>query len=295
MKFQRTAYGRIARTSSSPAWINCWVRTGRGWQLEVLWNKRGRWISDLWPAERTLKVRAFEPSTPNVKSLGTESRRFEIRNLADLSPLVEPRELLGPMLPGAALSDRHAIYVAQTDTKPLYLPALLLIERLWLWSREALKAIFIPNSLDVLLGAPAATDDGIQVTIDPRLASRTPSDTALRAIAWLTQSPHARASWSSVLANAYSNRIDLVLPHASMSGWAWGLELPSGYLACELLSLQLNFELTEPLPQFRIGKVLHQCPQVPSERLKSSAHSSDTQSRHADTHSEHDCLRRHLT
>lgn len=283
MKFQRTPYGRIGRGSASPAWINRWVKTRRGWQLEVLWRKHRAWVSEFWPAERALKGPLFEPTTPNLMSLGTESRRFEIKNLADLSPLVEPREILGPMLPGAVLTDRHVIYVAETATKPLYLPALMLIERLWLWSSDALRAILTPNSLDLHLGVPRALDHGIEVTVDPRLASRAPSDAALRRIAWLTQSSPARNSWSSVLTNAYQNRIDILLPPVSMCGWAWGAELSSGYLACELLSLRLNIELAEPLPLFRIGNVLHQCPRASSALAARSATRLDTNPRRTDT------------
>lgn len=266
MKFKPTAYGRLGRASECPAWVNRWVKTHRGWQLEVLQRKCGAWATDFWSPERMLKVRLFEPTAPSLKSLGTESRRFKIRNLADLSPLVEPRELLGPMLTGADLTDGHAIYVAETDGKPLYLPALLLIEQLWLSSRYALHAILTPNSLDLYLGAPKALNHGIEVIVDPRLASRAPSNAALRRIAWLTQSSQARKSWSSILTNAYQNRIDALLPPVSISGWAWAVELSSGYLACELLSVQLDVELTEPLPAFRIGNVLHPCPRAYSER-----------------------------
>lgn len=264
MSFRRTAYGRIGRGSPNSAWIDRWVRTRRGWQLEVLRRKRGAWRVELMPAERVLKTRLFEPTTPHLEVLSTESRRFEIGNLAALSPLVEPRELLGPMMPGATLTDRHAIYVAETETGRVYLPALLLIERLWLWSNEALSAILMPNSLDVLIGQPLSTEYGTEVTLDPRLTSRTPTDAALRRIAWLTQDRQARVSWGSVLTNAYGNRIDLELPSVGIRGWAWGVELPSGLLACELLSFELRCELRDPLPRFRIGRLLHTCPCEPA-------------------------------
>lgn len=285
VKFQPTAYGRLGRASASPAWVNRWVKTRGGWQLEVLQRKRGAWVTDFWPPERMLKVRMFEPTTPNMKSLGTESRRFEIQDLSNLSSLVEPRELLGPMLPGALLTDRHVIYVAKIDSKLLYIPALLLIEQLWLSSREALRAILTPNSLDLHLGVPRPIGNEFEVTVDPRLTSRAPSDAALRRIAWLTQSACARASWSSVLTNAYQNRINTVLPRVSMSGWAWGIELSPGHLVCELLSVQLNIDLTEPLPVFRIGKVLHRYPRASALPAR-SATNLDTNPQLAQTQTE---------
>jgi hypothetical protein len=260
IRIRRMGFGLTGRGSPAPAWIDRWAKTRHGWHLKALWRKRNSWVTDFLPVERVLNGRLFEPTTPHLENLGTATRKFQIRNLSELSPLLESREILGPMLPGATLTGDHSIYVAKTDIGSLYIPALLLIEKLWLWSSDALRAILIPNSLDLLLGTPGTTDHGTEVRLDSRLASRQPSDAALRRMAWLVQSPQARLSWGSVLTNAYENRIDLLLPAASLSGWAWGVELAAGYLVCEMLSPQVQFDLSGPVPKFRIGTVLHTCP-----------------------------------
>lgn len=286
MRNPRTGYGLKGQRGVSPAWVDGWGKTSGGWQLEVLQRRRDSWTTEQVPVTQTLKLRTFEPVTPGMNVLGSENRRFKIADLSALSPLIEPRDLLGPMFPRAPVTGRHAIYVAETNVGRVYFPALLLIQHLWLWSDAALRAILTPNSLDVFLGAARANRSGIEVAADPQLTSRTPTDAALQRIAWLVESSEARASWNSVLTNAYKTRIDAFLPPVSMSGWAWGVELSSGYLACELLSLRLKIELTEPLPLLRIGNVLHQCPRAPSALEARSATSLDTNPQRTDTQTE---------
>ncbi|MHB1770580.1 MAG: hypothetical protein ACYCST_02345 [Acidimicrobiales bacterium] len=271
------------------------MKTPGGWRLEVLRRRRDSWATEQVPVTQTLKPRTFEPVTPGMNVLGSENRRFKIADLSVLSPLIEPRDLLGPMFPRAPITGRHAIYVAETNAGRLYFPALLLMQHLWLWSDAALRAILTPNSLDVFLGAARANRSGIEVAADPQLTSRTPTDAALQRIAWLVESSEARASWNSVLTNAYKNRIDILLPPVSMSGWAWGVELSSGYLACELLSLRIKIELTEPLPQFRIGNVLHKCPRTSSPPPARSVTSLDINSGIARTPTDDNRIPRYFT
>jgi hypothetical protein len=169
--------------------------------------------------------------------------------------LLESREILGGMFPGAAISNAHTIYVAESEAGRLYFPALLLIDELWLWSPPALRTLLIPNSLDVAMGKPTQVNDGLEVTASVKLASENPSETGLRRIAWLSQAADARASWNSVLTNAFRNRLDVALPRASMSGWVWGGQLSSGLMACELSSVQLKFELPGAGLHIRVGSV----------------------------------------
>jgi len=260
MKFARTGYGLKGQAGGCPAWVNGWDRRSGAWQLEAIRRERDGWKIDRVPADRALMARVFEPTTPGMMVLGTENRRFEISNLSALSPLLEPREILGGMLPGAPLTDGHAIYVTTTGDGRLYFPALLLIERLWLWSSTALRAVLTPNSLDVLLGRAAATDGTAEIVVDPQLASRTPTKIALRRIAWLAHSTEARASWSSVLTSASKGRIHLRLPAARLSGWTWGVELASGSLACELSSVELQFDLPRAPLRIRIGSAVYPLP-----------------------------------
>lgn len=295
MRHLRTGYGLKGQRGVSPAWVDGWVKTPGGWQLDVLRRRRDRWTIEQVPAAQTLKLRTFEPMTPGLNVLGSENRRFKIADLSALSPLIEPRDLLGPMFPRAPITGRHAIYVVESNAGRVYFPALLLMQHVWLWSDAALRAILTPNSLDVFLGAARANRSGIAVAADPNLTSRTPTDAALQRIAWLVESSEARASWNSVLTNAYQNRIDILLPSVSMSGWAWGVELSSGYLACELFSLRLNIELTEPLPLFRIGNVLYKCPCTSSPPPARSVASLDINAEIAATRTEDNRTPRYLT
>jgi hypothetical protein len=48
-----------------------------------------------------------------------------------------------------------------------------------------------------------------------------------------------------VLTNAYRNRLDLILPRARLTGWLWGVELPSGLLACELDSVEIQWDCAD--------------------------------------------------
>ena len=260
MRHLRTGYGLKGQRGVSPAWVDGWVKTPVGWHLNVLRRRRETWAIEQVPAAQTLKLRTFEPATPGLNVLGSENRRFTIADLSALSPLIEPRDLLGPMFPRAPVTGRHAIYAVETNAGRVYFPALLLIQRLWLWSDAALRAILTPNSLDVFLGVARATRSGIEVAADPQLISRTPTDAALQRIAWLVESSEARASWKSVLTNALRGRLDLLLPTASLSGWTWGVELSSGFLACELSSLDVKFDLPPASLRIRVGSTVHPLP-----------------------------------
>lgn len=257
MKYSRTGYGLRGQGGPSPAWVDGWERTPDGWQLGVIWRERASWVTGLMPPGRIVKGRIFEPTTPGIRTGGSESRQFTIANLANLSQLLEPREIIAPMLPGAPTTSRHAIYVAENSAGRLYLPALLLLANVWLWSLEAIDAILTPNSLDAYLAATRAGAPSFNLAADARLASTAPTQVALGRIAWLAESPQARMSWSSVLANAYARRLDFQLPAAALSGWAWGVHLSSGFLVSEILSGQMQFTLRAPQTTIRVGTTLH--------------------------------------
>ena len=255
MKFMSSGYRHRGAGGEAPAWIDGWVRSDSAWALRALRSECGLWTHRAVPPLRLIKARMFEPSTPGIRILGTENRSFDIPDLSSLAPLLEPREILGGMFPGAAISNAHTIYVAETEAGRLYFPALLLIDELWFWSLPALRTLLIPNSLDVVMGKPTQVNDGLEVTVSVKLASENPSETGLRRIAWLSQAADARTSWHSVLTNAFRNRLDVALPRASMSGWVWGAQLSSGLMACELSSVELKFELPGAGLHIRVGSV----------------------------------------
>lgn len=221
-----------------PAWISSWTWQGGDWHLRVCKRRRGRWVSELQHPRELIRTRAFEPSTAGLKTRGGEVRRFTIQDISSLSALLEPREVLGPMLGDGAASSQHAIYVHESEEGRLLFPAWLLINHLWVWSLGALRALFVPNSLDILI-----QHFPNEVFVSPDLAPGSVTKIAESRIRWLVASQDARASWASVLMNAYNGAIDLRLPRASMRGWAWGACVRAGLLACELASIDIGFEL----------------------------------------------------
>jgi hypothetical protein len=251
----KTVYHRFARAGAGAgniAWMDSWVWDSGALQVRVLRKIGTDWGHFVAPPGELLGARAFEPSSPELQHLGTENISFDIHDLSVLSPLIEPRELLGAMLPGGQ-STQHAIYALENQCQRIYIPAFLLIDRLWLWSAQALKALLTPNSLEIYLGQPTQGKIGSEVIASSELMSHSPSQDAVQRIAWLSQSDDARRSWRSVLANAVQSRMDLTLPRARLKGWLWGVRLPQGLLACELASVELHVELPVADIRLRLG------------------------------------------
>jgi hypothetical protein len=233
--------------------MDSWIWESGAWQVKVLRKLGPAWRHFVVSPGELLGARAFEPSSPELQHLATENVSFDIPDLSVLSPLIEPRELLGAMLPGAQ-STQHAIYVVENHSDRIYIPAFLLIDRLWLCSAQALKALLTPNSLEIYLGRPTQGPSGLEVIASPELMSNSPSQDALQRIAWLSQSDDARRSWRSVLTNAFQSRMDLALPRARLKGWLWGVRLPHGLLACELASVELHVDLPVANIRLRVGR-----------------------------------------
>jgi hypothetical protein len=251
----KTVYHRFARAAAGAgniAWMDSWVWESGAWQVSVLRKVGAEWRKFVMAPRQLLGARAFEPSSPELRNLATENCSFDIPDLSALSALIEPRELLGGMLPGAQ-SIRHAIYAVENHSQRIYIPAFLLIDRLWLWSAQALKTLFTPNSLEIYLGQPTQGKFGLEVMASPELASNSPSQDALQRIAWLSQSDDARRSWRSVLTNAFQSRMDCTLPSARLKGWLWAVRLPHGLLACELASVEFQVNLPVASMRVRVG------------------------------------------
>lgn len=251
----KPVYHRFARAragAGSIAWMDSWIWESGAWQVKVLRKVGNEWSHIVVAPGELLGARAFEPASPEFRHLETENVSFEIPDLSALSPLIEPRELLGAILPGAS-STTHAIYAVEGHSQRIYIPAFLLIDRLWLWSAQALKAILTPNSLEIYLGQPTEGTNGLEVVLSPELMSRSPSQDAVQRIAWLSQSDDARRSWRSVLTNAVQSRMDLTLPRARLNGWLWGVRLPQGLLACELASVEFHVDLPFADIRLRLG------------------------------------------
>jgi len=265
MKRGFTAHGAFGRRVRAPAWVDRWVWHKGRWQLLLLRRERRAWVEAIAPPERFIRARLFEPSTPAIKIMGTENRPLHIQDLSRMSPLLNPRELLGPMLPGATVGG-HAIYAADSEQGRIFIPALLLIESLWFLSPDAVRALLTPNSLDVFISIPRVVKDQRTIAVGSEVIANPPSETVLRRLAWLAERADARFSWGSVLTNAYRNRLDLTLPKAELSGWVWGVRLPSGLLACELQSVDIRCSPSISLSRIRVGNTWHDFPRSQMRR-----------------------------
>lgn len=223
-----------------PAWIDSWTWHDEDWHLRVCKRRRGCWVHDVQHPRDLVGSQVFEPSTIGLNTEGTEVRPFLVHDTSRLSALLEPKEVLGPMLDGRAVSSRHAIYVHEDANGRIYFPAWLLIDKLWIWSARALRALLIPNSLDLLMQCGEE-----QVLVSSELVTGVLTKSAEERIRWLAASEDMRASWASVVMNAYEKRIDLRLPRAAMRGWVRGAYVRGGLLACELSSVCITVDVVD--------------------------------------------------
>ena len=205
--------------------------------------------------------RAFEPGLMSFRGLPSSSTRIRIDDLSVLAPLLEPGLVVAAVVPRAR-DTRHALFVYLDEERRVYLPAMLLLRLLWMWTDNTAHALMTPNSL--ALGLQRYEVEGrFTVEATGGLLAVGRSDTSVRRLCWLPQSRDARASWSSVLTFAHEAKLGLRLPSASLDAWAWGVETPTGFLVAELSAADLRFELPQEDCDVKLGKALLRCPTAP--------------------------------
>lgn len=212
-----------------------------------------------------MDARAYEPSITPLKHLPTANVRLEVENLSSLSVLLKPGNLIRKLVPHASRT-RHAIFVVEQEENRVFIPAMLFIRALWLWSFDAGSALMTPNSVDLYVGRSKPQSGTGDFFASPVMASSQPSAMVIRRLMWLAQCADARLSWSNVLINAHLGELGLILPKAGFGAWAWGVQLEEGLLACELLSPQLSIQLPNENASMRVGGVVHACPPPPVRR-----------------------------
>lgn len=257
-------------------WLRAWERRGVAWQIRAACLRDGSLVDALFPAEALNHPRAFDIEA--AAKLGVESLSvgIDIEDIAGLSPLLDPTDVLRNVHPRLRES-RHAIYVAYAGDIPIYFPASLLIRTLWLWSDWVLPALMTPNSLSMYLGRASEGPDRHVVQAIGGLSASYATDTQLRRLAWLGMSADARSSWGSVLSSAYKQSLSLRFPHARLSAWVWGVRVGGGVLACELLSPHLEFSFPDNGLMVKLGRTVHPCPPAPPFRRRTT-HASGNES-----------------
>lgn len=242
------------------AWLDGWSWSRNGLQLRA-WcsTKAGLKREEVSPSEM-VSASACDPHLyPHAE---TRSIGFKIEDLSRLDKLIRPGELARQLHPALAKT-RHAIYVFETEGCRIYIPAVLLLRELWLWSAPAQKLLLTPHALDLYVGRRIVTDGQAFSSASSEFCPCNRGLTDKRRLAWISQSEDARRSWRSVLTFASQGELGVSLPKASLSGWAWGIDLAPGLLVNSIMSPYLTFDLPEPDLPIRIGRTVYQCPPQP--------------------------------
>ena len=227
-------------------WVNGWLRTSRGFELQVLKRQGSSWGSEIQPLHWATSGRVLEPSSEPYARYPSSNIYLKETSLTLIHRLLVPGEVF-PRLFDPACRTGHDIFAVEQDGLRILIPALLLIRLLWLWSARAASALLMPGSADIHVGR--ATDAN-EVYASSSILSANATGTELRRIAWIATHEDARRSWSSVLTHAELGRLSLTLPEAKLSAWVWGVELRAGLLACELNAPVLT--LPEPPTNLRV-------------------------------------------
>lgn len=214
------------------------------------------------PLRPAAQLRCFEPGAPVFERFPSDNRQFKDIRIERLDRLIEPGDVF-PRVLAPLQRATHDIFVIHSAGQKLLIPAILLIHLLWLWSPRAAPKLVVPGSADALIGSTSV--DGVY-HVDPSLLGANRSATELRRAAWLAQCADARASWCSVHSYALRGRLNIDLPSASLSGWAWGVEMETGFLVAELHAAVLSFELPSPSALLRVGERRFPIPEEPIRR-----------------------------
>jgi hypothetical protein len=250
-------------------WLGAWERSGSAWMIRASCLRAGKVVEALVPAERLNQSRAYDIDAMTKFGCESLSLGVDIDDVASLSPLVDPTEVLEQLHPKLQCS-AHAIYVGYAGEVPIYFPAALLIRTLWLWSDWVLPALMTPSSLSLYLGPTVTEPPKRVVQAIGGLSYSRSTETHLRRVAWLGLDAKARDSWNSVLTLAYQGSLSLRLPPARLSTWVWGVQVAGGVLACELLTPHLDFWLPDRNLYVQLGRRVHPCPQAPPFRLRTN-------------------------
>jgi hypothetical protein len=209
------------------------------------------------PLGNNVKQRAFEPASSLFAGFSSRDFRLDV-DLGSLEPAIAVKDVL-PRRLARLHPSRHQLFIARGEDT-IILPAILLIEALWLWSSRAIDHLLVPGALDTCVGRIASDDTS---HIASEMISPERGITELRRVAWLSQDPSARRSWDSVLTHALSGWVGMTPPQARLRAWAWGVELPAGTLVAEIDAVTIEHDLPQPAAKLRIGKTLRSIPRPP--------------------------------
>lgn len=232
----------------SVLWVDGWAATRPKALVRTMYWAEGSVETVNEPLASVRKRRAFEPSAAPFASYNSRSLKVRHLALCTLYPVSLPRVF--PASFGTLRNSGHVVFRADHRGHRLLIPAVLLIEALFLYSSPATRQITVPGSADLYVGHVAPSN---QIAVNRALIGRTRNTTALRRLAWMAQCDDARRSWSSVLTHAHQGRLSLDPPEARISGFAWVVELPTGLLVADFNGLTVDFNLPHPEATLRVG------------------------------------------
>jgi hypothetical protein len=243
-------------------WVDGWAATRPKALVRTVYWAEGSVETVSEPLASVRKRRAFEPSAAIFASYCSRSLKIRRLPLGDLYPVSLSRVL--PASFGTLRDSGHVVFRADCRGDRFLIPAVLLIEALFLYSSSSTRQITVPGSADLYVGHAMPSNE---IAINRALVGRTRNTTALRRLAWMAQCEDARRSWSSVLTYAHKGRMSLDPPEAQLSGWAWGVELPAGLLVADFNGLTVDFDLPRPEATLRLGASTVPIP-PPAQRSK---------------------------
>lgn len=248
-------------TAPSIVWVDGWDALRPVARVRTLYDDGRTLRVRNEPLSTVIRRRAFEPSAAPFRGLSTRSVRIANLDLREVYPVQLKPSALPPAVARSVCSSRHDILLASQNGLRLLIPAILLVEAIWLWSAAAAAQVLVPGSVDLNVGR---ITESKEITVAKAIAGTHPSATTLRRIAWLGQCEDARRSWSSVLTRAMNGRLSLDIPQVRLSGWAWSAETDDGLLVADFNGVTLDFDLPRPDAVLRIGAARTQVPSEPS-------------------------------
>jgi hypothetical protein len=183
-----------------------------------------------------------------------EHRPFLCRNLADAELLYDSSELIRTLLPSVPKSQAHAVYRVPAGETSIYVPALTLIQALFMGTSILDHYLIKPNAPE-LLGRATRALDGIQLSLCAPLYAMLATGRLVRLLAWLLLEPEGRRAHASVLHHLRGGRIALELPKLSMGGWARGMVVNEEHLfVYELAQVDIRYPGLEGNIKVRVGR-----------------------------------------
>lgn len=198
----------------------------RQWQARIFERKRIRVEADLRRFDDLPKI-AVDVSDNWFTATRTCNVAFTFPDLSQAEQLLRPKELVSRFSRDLAVSDRHAIYKISDGEQNYFIPAMLLIKKLFGGNQVFERYLLLPNGAD-LMGVAQVEAERIRITTNRGIEEPDVSKRYARILAWLLTNDAAKRAHASVLRHAREGGIGLEVPSVAMSGWIRGIVMDEG-------------------------------------------------------------------